>query len=281
MKIVSTPGAIRTLTDRWRRGGESIGFVPTMGALHAAHLSLVQRARKRHDRVVVSIFVNPLQFGPNEDLSKYPRPFSKDARMCREAKVDALYHPTASVMYPPGARTVIEVKDLSDLYCGASRPGHFRGVATVVAKLLGAVRPDSLYLGDKDFQQRVILERMVRDLDFGIKVVGCPIVRESDGLARSSRNAYLTESQRAKAPLLYASLRRGAKEAKRRGATPASVLAAVRRELRRIPGSRIDYIALADAQTLEPAKCLKGRFRLLSALYFGNTRLIDNTPILL
>ncbi|PCI35381.1 MAG: pantoate--beta-alanine ligase [Elusimicrobia bacterium] len=281
MKIARSPGAITSLTALWRRRGESIGFVPTMGALHKAHLSLVRRARARHDRVVVSIFVNPLQFGPKEDLKKYPRPFLKDAALCREEKVDGLYHPTVSVMVPKNACTVVEVQGLDRRYCGTSRPGHFRGVATIVAKLLGQVRPDALYLGEKDYQQLVILDRMTRDLDLGVKVVGCPIIREADGLALSSRNAFLSTTQRAHAPGLIASLRKGALEAKRRGATPASVLASVRRSMKKIPGSKIDYIALADAATLEPARTLQGRLRLLAALFFRNTRLIDNIPILL
>jgi len=281
MKIVRSPGAISSLVAAWRRRGETVGFVPTMGALHSAHMSLVRRARASHDRVVVSVFVNPLQFGPKEDLTKYPRPFAKDARLCRLEKVDGLYQPTVGAMYPPGARTFIDVKGLSNRYCGASRPGHFRGVTTVVAKLLGQVRPNTLFLGQKDFQQLVIVERMVRDLDLGVKVVGCPIVREKDGLALSSRNMYLSPAQREAAPLFNASLRKAATEAKRRGATPASVLAFARRELRKIPGSRLDYVALAEVISLEPAQRLKGRLRLLSAVKFGNTRLIDNIPILL
>jgi pantoate--beta-alanine ligase len=280
MIIQRSPSAVGKTVRAWRRRGLKVGFVPTMGALHEAHLSLVRRAKKENDRVVVSIFVNPIQFGPNEDLSKYPRPFAKDASLCREEKVDALFHPSVAAMYPPGARTAVEVKGWSNLYCGASRPGHFRGVATVVAKLLGQVGPDALYLGEKDYQQLVILKRMVKDLDIGVRVVGCPIVRESDGLALSSRNAYLTPEQRKAAPLFRAALRKGAAAAKRRGASPHSVRAAVRSSLLKIPGSRIDYVAVADAATLEPAKALKGRLRLLGAIFLGNTRLIDNLAIM-
>lgn len=281
MKIVRTPRALAALAAGWRRRGESVGFVPTMGALHEAHLSLLRRARSRHKRVVASIFVNPLQFGPKEDLAKYPRPFSKDARLCRLEKVDALYHPAVAAVFPPGSKTVVEVRDLSDLYCGASRPGHFRGVATIVAKLLFQVRPHALYLGEKDYQQLVIIRRMVRDLDIPVKVVGCPIVRNADGLALSSRNAFLSASERKAAPLFYSALRTGAARSRRRGADPASVLASVRKDIRKIPGARLDYAALAEADTLLPARTLKGRLRLLSALYFGNTRLIDNIPIFL
>lgn len=279
MKIFKSPSGLRRTVALWKRRGLRVGFVPTMGALHEAHLSLVRRARRSCDRVVVSVFVNPIQFGPKEDLAKYPRPFAADAALCRKEKADALYHPEVRTMYPPGARTFVEVTGLSGRYCGASRPGHFRGVATVVAKLLSQVAPDALFLGEKDFQQLVILRRMVADLDFPVKVVGCPIVRETDGLALSSRNVFLSPEQRRAAPRFHAALRAGAAEARRAKATPASVIAAARIELKRIPGARLDYVALADAETLEPATALGGELRLLAALFFGNTRLIDNIPI--
>ncbi|MDE2291790.1 MAG: pantoate--beta-alanine ligase, partial [Elusimicrobia bacterium] len=191
MRIVSSPAAVSRLSASWRRRGERVGFVPTMGALHSGHLSLIRRARRENARVVVSIFVNPTQFGPKEDLRRYPRPFRRDAALCRTAGADALYHPSPAGMYPPGFATFAEVAGLSEVLCGASRPGHFRGVATVVLKLLNQVRPDRLYLGEKDFQQLTLLRRLVRDLDLPVSVVGCRLVREPDGLALSSRNAYL------------------------------------------------------------------------------------------
>jgi len=279
VKIVRSPSSLRRAVAAWRRKGLRVGFVPTMGALHEAHLALVRRARIACDRVVVSVFVNPIQFGPKEDLAKYPRPFAKDAALCRREKAALLYHPAVSTMYPPGARTFVEVSGLSQRYCGASRPGHFRGVATVVAKLLSQVAPDSLFLGEKDFQQLVILRRMAADLDFPVRVVGCPIVRESDGLAMSSRNVFLNPAQRAAAPEFHRALLAGVEESRRASATPASVVAAVRRRILKIPGARLDYVGLAETETLEPAQRLSGRLRLLGAVFFGNTRLIDNVPI--
>ena len=224
MRTVSSPAAMRRLSARWRARGLSVGFVPTMGALHRGHLSLVERARAENDRVVVSVFVNPTQFGPQEDFSRYPRPFRRDASLCRKAGADALYHPAPGVMYPPGFSTFVEIPDLSAPLCGRSRPGHFRGVATVVLKLLNQVSPDRLYLGEKDFQQLTVLRRMVRDLDLPVAVRGCRIHRERDGLAMSSRNAYLTPQERALAPRLRAALglcaaaaRRGSGRGPRRG----------------------------------------------------------------
>lgn len=280
MKLASTPSSIRSSVAGWRRKGESVGFVPTMGALHAAHMSLVERARRENDRVVVSIFVNPKQFGPKEDLSRYPRPFAADAALCRAAGADALYHPSPEAMYPEGFRTHAEVEGLSELHCGASRPGHFRGVATVVLKLLNQVAPDRLYLGEKDFQQLTVVRRMVADLDLPVKVVGCALMRAEDGLALSSRNAYLSPAERAAAPALHRALQEGVKEAARRGATPASVERAARAALARTPAFRLDYLTLVDERTLARPDTLAGPLRLLTASYLGNTRLIDNVPVL-
>lgn len=279
MKLASTHSSIKSLTVGWRRRGESVGFVPTMGALHAAHMSLIERARRENDRVVVSVFVNPKQFGPNEDLSRYPRPFAADAALCRGARVHALYHPAPEAMYPAGFSTHAEVEGLSDLHCGASRPGHFRGVATVVLKLLNQVAPDRLYLGEKDFQQLTVVRRMVADLDLPVKVVGCALVRADDGLALSSRNAYLSPAERAAAPALHRALQEGAKEAARRGATPDSVERAARASLARTPAFRLDYLTLIDERTLARPDSLSGPLRLVTASYIGNTRLIDNLPV--
>lgn len=279
MKLLTTPSAVRRQSAAWRRAGESVGFVPTMGALHAAHMSLVARARRENDRVVVSIFVNPAQFGPKEDLSRYPRPFAEDAALCRRAGVDALYHPSAGAMYPAGFRTWAEVAGLSEVHCGASRPGHFRGVATVVLKLLNQVAPDRLYLGEKDFQQLTVVRRLAADLDLPVKVVGCPLVRAEDGLALSSRNRYLTPEERAAAPALHRALEEGAREAARPGATPQTVERAARASLARTPAFRLDYLSLVDERTLARPESLRGPLRLLAAAFIGNTRLIDNLKV--
>lgn len=280
MKTLRTPSALRTLVAGWRRRGETVGFVPTMGALHAAHMSLVERARKENDRVVVSVFVNPMQFGPKEDLSRYPRPFAADSGLCRRAGTDALYHPSPEAMYPQGFCSHVSVPGLSDRHCGASRPGHFRGVATVVLKLLNQVGPDRLYLGEKDFQQLTVVRRLVADLDVPVKVVGCALVRAEDGLALSSRNAYLSPAERAAAPALHRALQEGAREARRRGATPDTVERAARASLARTPAFRLDYLTLVDERTLERPAALSGPLRLLTAAFLGNTRLIDNLPVL-
>ncbi|NNN05229.1 MAG: pantoate--beta-alanine ligase [Elusimicrobia bacterium] len=262
----------------WRARGLSVGFVPTMGALHDGHAALVRRAARECDRVIVSVFVNPLQFGPNEDFGRYPRALPADRRLVAAAGAAAVYAPSPAEMYPEGFRTHVEVEGLSDLYCGAYRPGHFRGVATVVLKLFNQVRPDRAYFGEKDFQQVVVLERMVRDLDVPVKIVRVPTVREADGLARSSRNAYLSREERAAAPALRAALEAGVQAARAPGAAPARAAAAVRRALSRTP-LRLQYAAVADALTLEPARDLRGPRRLLAAAYLGRTRLIDNVPL--
>jgi len=266
------------LTAAWRRKGLRVGFVPTMGALHAGHAELVSRAAAENDRVVVSVFVNPLQFGPDEDYGRYPRALPADRRLVEEAGADLVYAPSAKEMYPEGFRTHIEVEGLSDLYCGEYRPGHFRGVATVVLKLFNQVRPDRAYFGEKDFQQLVILKKMASDLDVPVMIVPVPIIRESDGLARSSRNAYLSAAQRSAAPALRAALAAGRAEGRRRGATPRTVSAAVRRALARTP-LKLQYAAVVDASTIEPARDLRGRRRLLAAALLGKTRLIDNIPL--
>ncbi|MBI5594783.1 MAG: pantoate--beta-alanine ligase [Elusimicrobia bacterium] len=279
MLVTAVPSRISKEVGAWRGRGLRVGFVPTMGALHEGHASLIRRAVAENDRVVVSIFVNPLQFGPKEDLSRYPRPFAADAAVCRREGAAALYHPSPESMYAPGFRTRVEVEGLSELHCGASRPGHFRGVATVVLKLLNQVRPHALYLGEKDFQQLSILRRLAVDLDLGVDVVGCRLVRAPDGLALSSRNAYLSEEERRAAPALHAALRAGAREARRRGAGPASVVRAARAELARERLFRRDYLVLVDEGTLLPPPALQGKLRLLAAAWIGNTRLIDNQPV--
>jgi len=276
MKILRTPEAMRSFSDRQRRQGKSIGFVPTMGALHRGHLSLIQRARQENDCTVVSIFVNPLQFGPKEDFNRYPRPAAKDDRLCRQAGVNALYRPTVAAMYPVGYATQVEVRGLSDRLCGRFRPGHFQGVATVVLKLFEAATPDRAYFGEKDFQQLTILRRMATDLNLPVRIVGCPTIREADGLALSSRNAYLGPEERRLAPLLNEALTIGAMLCRKRGMTPARARSAAIRRIQSIPGVRIDYVEVVDPETLSPVRRLQGPMRIAAAIRVGKTRLIDN-----
>ena len=270
--------ALRRRVAAWRAKGLSVGFVPTMGALHRGHAALVRRAAAECDRVVASVFVNPLQFGPKEDYGRYPRALPADRRLVAQAGADLVYAPSAQEMYPEGFQTKVEVEGVSRLYCGRDRPGHFRGVATVVLKLFNQVRPDRAYFGEKDFQQLGILKKMVSDLDVPVTIVDVPIVREDDGLALSSRNAYLTAPQRAAAPALRSALLAGRRESSRRGATPRTVAAAVRRALSRGP-MRMQYAAVVDSDTLKPSRDLRGPRRLLAAAFLGRTRLIDNLTL--
>lgn len=279
MRVLLRQAEMAAQARRWRRDGASVGFVPTMGALHEGHASLIRRARKENRRVAVSVFVNPLQFGPREDYGRYPRSFAADARLCEDAGADAVYHPDVEQVYPPGFSTSVEVAGLSEILDGAFRPGHFRGVATVVLKLLETVRPTRAYFGEKDYQQLTIIRRMARDLDLDVSIVGCPTVRAADGLALSSRNAFLAPAERSAAPALYAALAFGARLAAK-GAAPKPLLARVVKDLlKSLPGAVIDYVCLVDAETLLPAVRTSGRLRLLAAVRVGKTRLIDNIPI--
>lgn len=276
-----TPAAMSRLSAAWRGKGLRVGLVPTMGALHEGHASLIRRARRECDRVVVSLFVNPLQFGPKEDFSRYPRAFAADRRLCAAAGADALYHPSAPAMYPIGFRTSVEVAGLSDVLCGAFRPGHFKGVATVVLKLLETVRPQRSYFGEKDYQQLVILKTMARDLGLPGAIVGCPLIREKDGLALSSRNIYLSPEERTNALHLSTGLRLAVENIKK-GGTPKRAEALARQEISKIPKVKIDYVSVVDAKTLIPARRPEGRasaLRILAAIKVGNTRLIDNLPV--
>ena len=279
MRIHETRDAMRSACAAARKAGKSIGFVPTMGALHEGHAALIARARKENGFAAVSIFVNPAQFAPHEDLSRYPRPFDEDAALCRRLGVDALYHPSVEQVYPEGFCTYVKVEGLSSLHEGRFRPDHFRGVATVVLKLLETVGPTRAYFGEKDYQQLIVVKRMVSDLDVPVAVVPCPIVRERDGLALSSRNRYLTPEQRAAAPGLYEALRRGAAAAEAPKATVSSTARAAAAAAAAIPGAAVDYVALVDAESLAEPKKLKGRLRLLAAVRLGATRLIDNIAL--
>jgi pantoate--beta-alanine ligase len=259
-----------------RQRGLTVGLVPTMGALHAGHLSLIEAARHTTAYVVVSIFVNPTQFGQHEDLARYPRPLAQDLELCAGAGVDLVFNPDPATMYPPSYRTFVEVTGLQDILCGASRPGHFRGVATVVLKLFNQVLPDRAFFGQKDAQQVRIIQQMVRDLDVPVAIEVCPIVRESDGLAQSSRNRYLDASQRRQATVLYRALEeaRSRIEAGERDGEAIRRLLAER--IAATPGAVLDYAVVVDAETLAPAAGLHGPTLLALAVKFGQTRLIDN-----
>lgn len=248
-----------------------------MGALHEGHLSLVRASLGSCDRTVVSIFVNPIQFGPREDLSRYPRPFSRDCALLRQIGVDAVYHPSPAVMYPPGFSTRVEVTGrLTAGMCGPLRPGHFSGVATVVAKLFNTVRPDEAFFGAKDFQQAMVVRRMASDLDLGVEVRVLPTVRDVDGLALSSRNAYLNDAEREAAPALYRALQAGRRCIEAGERRSGAVIKAIRAVLAREPLARVEYLQISGAETLEPRPSLGGRVLMALAVRVGGTRLIDN-----
>jgi len=279
MKIVATIDSTRAATRAPRRQGQRVGLVPTMGALHEGHLSLVRAAKVQSDYVVVSLFVNPLQFGPNEDLAKYPRTWDRDRDLLEQAGVDLLFAPTNAEMYPDRATTFVNVEGLSERLDGQSRPGHFRGVTTVVSKLFHIVEPDRAFFGQKDAAQVAIMRRMVRDLNLPVEIVVCPIVREPDGLAMSSRNAYLNPEQRKQALVLSRALRR-VEELFGRGEQDAAKLEAAGREVvAEEPGVRLDYLAIVDPDALEPVNPGGSGGLVAIAAYVGNTRLIDNVVL--
>ena len=278
MRHAAGPEGVRATVGRWRAAGQSIHFVPTMGAIHAGHLSLVRRARGRGRRVVASVFVNPLQFGPGEDYRRYPRPIRRDRALLAAAGVNLLWEPRARDLYPEGHRTRVRVDGLGEVLEGAARPGHFDGVATVVAKLLNVVRPDVLWLGQKDAQQAVVIERMCADLDFAVRVKRAPTVREPDGLALSSRNAYLDPRQRAQAVALARGLAAARARLRAGERSAARLRQAIRAVWRRYPLVREDYAAVVDARTLAPLATVPRRGRVLVAVAarVGPARLIDN-----
>jgi len=280
MTVVETVRGMQAWADQARAAGLRIGFVPTMGYLHEGHMSLVEEARRRADRCVVSIFVNPLQFGANEDLSRYPRDLERDSAMLRAAGVDVLYLPDAPAMYPSGFQTEVSVTRLTRGLCGVSRPTHFRGVTTVVAKLFHTVKPHVAVFGQKDFQQLAAIERMVADLDMDVEIVGAPIVREADGLAMSSRNVYLAADERRAALCLaraWQAARRRFDEGERNA---AALLQATRAVIEAEPLARTDYVELVDRYTLEPIERIERPALLALAVFIGKTRLIDNQVLI-
>jgi pantoate--beta-alanine ligase len=274
--VVRTVAELRQALVKPRRQHLTIGLVPTMGALHAGHRSLIESARGRNDFVVVPIFVNPTQFGPNEDLTRYPRPFEDDLRMCSELGVDLVFHPEPEVIYPPEFRTYVEVTGLQDVLEGAARPGHFRGVATVVLKLFNLVQPDRAYFGQKDAQQARIVRQMVRDLEVPVDVVVCPIVREPDGLALSSRNRYLDSRQREQSTVLSRALNQ-VSSLFRAGQRQASVLLGeIDKVMASAPDAKLEHAAIVDPDTLQPVQRIDKAALVVMAVCFGTTRLIDN-----
>ncbi len=276
MNIVHTVNEVRTQVKEWRAAGLSVGLVPTMGYLHEGHKSLIDRAVKDNDRVVVSVFVNPMQFGPAEDLASYPRDLNRDAALCEAAGADLIFHPEPENMYSDDFSSFIDMNTLTKGLCGKSRPVHFRGVCTVVGKLFNIVQPDKAYFGQKDAQQLAVIRHMVNDLNFNLEIVGCPIIRESDGLAKSSRNTYLSPEERQAALILSRSLERGREliEAGERNAE--TIKQAVTELIQTEPLARIDYVELVDWNTLEPVEQITGPVLNAIAVYIGKTRLIDN-----
>ncbi len=279
LQITTTIPDCRAVINAARSAGQRVGLVPTMGALHAGHRSLIERARAENGFVAVTIFVNPTQFGPKEDLSRYPRPFAHDVELCTQAGVDLIFNPTPETMYGQDFKTYVEVHDLQNVLCGASRPGHFRGVATVVLKLFNILQPDIAYFGQKDAQQALLLSRMVRDLNVPVELAICPIIREPDGLAMSSRNVYLDAGERASAPVLYRTLST-LRDAVASGTRDAGALIAqAKAAIESSPHTRIDYIAIVDRDTLTPLATVQGKVLIALAVFVGTTRLIDNVMV--
>ena len=276
VEIIALPAEMQRWSETARRRGASIAFVPTMGFLHEGHLRLMREGRKRASLLASSLFVNPAQFGPNEDFSRYPRNFEGDCAMMREVPVDVLFAPVADVMYPRGSQTWVEVTEITRGLCGAGRPGHFRGVTTVVTKLFNIVKPHVALFGEKDYQQLRAIERMVEDLNFDIEIVPVPIVREPDGLAMSSRNAYLSPGQREQALALNRALHAAGMAFKAGARDPQELVQAARRSLESTPGVQIEYVEAVDASTLEKVERVERPLVVAIAARVGSTRLIDN-----
>ncbi len=279
MKTITSPAKMASVSEALRASGKKIGFVPTMGALHEGHLALVKEAGKHADTVVVSIFVNPIQFGPKEDLKKYPRNLKKDSALLKKLGTDILFYPSAKDIYPEGFNSFVEVKGITDKLCGASRPGHFIGVATVVSKFFNIVKPRFAVFGLKDFQQQAVIRRMVKDLNMDVEIKTIPVFREKDGLAMSSRNAYLSKEERKAALVLSRSLA-VARELVRKGTRKRSaVLGAVKRTILSEKTASIDYISISDPETFAEKPVIKGPTLIALAVFIGKTRLIDNTVV--
>jgi len=276
MRIIKSIKEMQDISKRVRKKGMTIGFVPTMGSLHEGHLSLVREARRTSDFLVVSIFVNPIQFGPHEDMKKYPRDMKRDVLLLSRCGVDVIFYPSASSIYPKGYKTYVEVIELQGKMCGASRPGHFKGVATVVTKLFNIVKPDNAFFGEKDYQQQIIIKAMAKDLNMDINVVSMPTMREKNGLAMSSRNIYLDVAERRQAGMLYKALQLAKTLVKNGNRNPAKIKTAMKKLIRESASIRIDYVSICDPETLEEVKRIAGKILVAIAAYVGKARLIDN-----
>ncbi len=279
MKTIENISKMSIFVKTMKRAGKSIGLVPTMGYLHEGHSSLVRAAKKHTDVVVMSIFINPIQFGPKEDFEKYPRDMKHEGEMAREAGVDVIFYPSLKDMYPEGYATYVTVEKLTGNLCGESRPGHFRGVATVVTKLFNIVKPEAAYFGQKDMQQALMIKKMASDLNMDIEVKIMPVVREKDGLAMSSRNMYLSDAERKDAAVLYQSLKSAEMLIKNGERDARKVIRAVDDMIKAKQSARIEYVKLVDARELKDVKMITGEIALAVAVFFSNTRLIDNITI--
>jgi len=276
MKISGSISEVRQIVKEWRKEGLTVGLVPTMGYLHEGHKSLIDKAVKENDRVVVSVFVNPIQFGPTEDLASYPRDLERDAKLCEEAGANLIFHPEKEEMYFDDFSSFVEVQGVSKGLCGKSRPIHFRGVCTVVTKLFNIVKPDRAYFGQKDAQQLAVVKRMVRDLNMDIEIIGCPIIREEDGLAKSSRNTYLSPEERKAAVILSKSLRLG-KEAIEAGERDSKkIIDIITNNINTEKLAKIDYVEIVDPLSIENIDKIENSALVAMAVYIGKTRLIDN-----
>ncbi|MDD3184277.1 MAG: pantoate--beta-alanine ligase [Anaerostipes sp.] len=278
MNVVKTVDEVRNQVAQWKQQGLRVGLVPTMGYLHEGHQSLMKCAKKENDKVVVSIFVNPMQFGPSEDLADYPRDLEHDMEKCEEVGVDLIFHPEPSEMYEDDFCSFVDMSGLTEGLCGKTRPVHFRGVCTVVNKLFHIVTPDNAYFGQKDGQQLAVIRRMVRDLNMNVNVVGCPIIREEDGLAKSSRNTYLSKEERKAALVLSKAIQLGS-ELSKTEKNAKKVVAQMKELIQKEPLAKIDYVEAVDAFSMEPVETLDGECMLAMAVYIGNTRLIDNVLV--
>ena len=274
MEIITTIENIRSIVNHWKDKGYSIGFVPTMGYLHDGHAALIDQARKDNDKVIVSIFVNPTQFGENEDLNSYPRDINRDKSLCEAHKADIIFSPTSDEMYHD-RKAFVNIVELSDTLCGISRPIHFKGVCTVITKLFNIIQPTNAYFGEKDAQQLAIIRKMVYDLNFPVNIIGVPIVRESDGLAKSSRNTYLSKEERKAATILYKAIQMG-KQTIKHGASADSIINTMTEIINTEPLAKIDYVSVVDANTMQPVQEITAPVLVAMAVYIGSTRLIDN-----
>ncbi len=276
MKVVKTIQEVRAQVQAWRKEGLTVGLVPTMGYLHEGHQSLIRKSVSENDRTVVSVFVNPIQFGPNEDLEAYPRDLNRDRKAVEEAGGDLIFHPEPSEMYPGHFTSFIDTTETTELLCGAVRPIHFRGVCTVVGKLFNIVLPDKAYFGQKDAQQLATIRRFVRDLNFPVEIVACPIVREEDGLAKSSRNTYLNPQERQAALILSKSLKLGKAAIEQGERSAQRIIDIIRQNLQTEPLARIDYVEVVDFENIQRVETIQGETLVAIAVYIGKTRLIDN-----